>query len=199
MPCAPGYGHLLPRGLLREHQSSLKRADLILITRADKCSESELRQLREELGRIRGTDESVEVAFLPVRMIDLNGVSHDLATVKGKKTFAFCGIGNPAGFRQTVMRLAATCEIVKSFSDHHHYSSAELQKLGETASRLKADFVLTTQKDLVKIMPAAWTGPPLMALELGVQMGRGQEFLESHLRRLLTGSFRTKAVSTPPR
>jgi len=33
-----GYGHLLPRGLLREPRSALRRAGLIVITRADQAS-----------------------------------------------------------------------------------------------------------------------------------------------------------------
>ncbi|MFW6377956.1 MAG: tetraacyldisaccharide 4'-kinase, partial [Bacillota bacterium] len=44
-----GYNYLIPRGLLRENKSSLKRADGMVITRADQVSSSKLEEIIKEL------------------------------------------------------------------------------------------------------------------------------------------------------
>ena len=46
-----GYGRLLPRGLLRDRPSALRRAHAIVLTRTDQVSPGELQALREEVAR----------------------------------------------------------------------------------------------------------------------------------------------------
>ena len=180
-----GYGHVLPRGLLRESISGLRRADLVVITRADQCSSDQLQSLRDDLRRIRGIDDCVEVRFKPTHLVDVNWQSHALSSVVGKKAFAFCGIGNPDGFRKTVGSIGVNCDLIQEFPDHHHYQADDLAKLAKAARERSVDVVFTTQKDIVKISPEAWLGQPLFAVEIGVEFIRGAEFLESCLRKLL--------------
>lgn len=181
-----GYGHLLPRGLLREPLSELRRADLVLLTRADCATDEQRAEIRRELKRWRGTDDCVEVAFVPQRLLGLDGSVSPMSDLAGCRLFGFCGIGNPRGFRQTLEKLGAACEL-KPFPDHHHYSAAELAALSQAARDASADRVLTTLKDLVKIVPEAWTGPPLFAVDIGVEFPSGRELLESRLQRLIDG------------
>ena len=180
-----GYEHVLPRGLLREPMSGLCRADLIVITRADQCSADQLQALRDELRRIRGSDDCVEVAFKPTRLVDVNWQPHALGSVVGVKAFAFCGIGNPDGFRKTVSSLGVTCDLIQGFPDHYHYQAEDLAKLAKTAREHSVDVVFVTQKDIVKICANAWQGPPLFAVEIGVEFIRGRELLESRLQEIL--------------
>ncbi|HVV98901.1 MAG TPA: tetraacyldisaccharide 4'-kinase, partial [Planctomycetaceae bacterium] len=49
-----GYGSLLPRGLLREPGSSLRRAGLVVITRANQSTPAALQSLRAQIERLRG-------------------------------------------------------------------------------------------------------------------------------------------------
>ena len=180
-----GYGHVLPRGLLRESLSGLCRADLILITRANQCSERQRESLLQKLRHIRGTDAAIEVAFVPSQLVDLYGVSQPLSLAAGKKSFAFCGIGNPAGFRQTIASLPINSLQIQTFPDHYHYHQTDLEQLAKTAAHLGAQAVFTTQKDLVKIASTDWSGPPLYAIEIGVQFVRGASLLESRLHEVL--------------
>lgn len=177
-----GYGHVLPRGLLREPLKGLARADLILITRADQATAAQRDELRAVLRRYRGTDECVETAFRPTGLVDLRWETHSLDSIKGENVLAFCGIGNPIGFRHTVESLTGACEQFQAFPDHHHYEKADLQKLEELADKCSATAVLTTQKDLVKIGPDEWQGPPLRAIEIGAEFLSGFELLQSRLR-----------------
>lgn len=178
-----GYGHVLPRGLLRESLSGLRRASLVAITRADQVSENAREQLKQDLRRYTGREERIEIAFEPQRLIGLDGVGVSLDHVAGRSSLAFCGIGNPSGFRQTLASLEVEPQW-RSFPDHHHYSPMDLQNLTQAASAAGAECVLTTLKDLVKIPPEMWSGPPLFAVEIGVRFLSGESLLIDRLRRL---------------
>ena len=188
-----GYGHVLPRGLLREPLIGLKRADLIVLTRADQVSSDQLRALLDQLARVRGTDDAVQVAFVPQRLIALNADASNeqplaLEAVRGRRAFAFCGIGNPQGFARTVASLVDVGEfdpgLLRVFPDHHHYTERDLADVASAAQAARAEIVLTTMKDFVKLRPETWTGPPLYAIEIGVKFLAGRELLENRLREL---------------
>lgn len=180
-----GYGHLLPRGLLRESLSGLKRADVIVLTRVDQCTDQRRQSLHAELHRIRNSNECVEVAFTPQRLVDQNWNPQPLRFAIGKKAFAFCGIGNPQGFQRTVASMGTSSVTAQAFPDHHHYNENDLTGLAKQAKDRSADIVLTTQKDLVKIAPDAWHGPPLFAIEIGLEFVSGSELIVSRLQRLI--------------
>lgn len=178
-----GFGHLLPRGLLRESCSELRRADLVIVTRADQMSTNDRQRLQMDLERFRGTADCLEVAFRPKRLLGLDGSVRDLNSMARQTGFAFCGIGNPAGFRQTLATMQIEFDL-RSFPDHHHYTAEDLAALGADAHDLRVDLVLTTLKDLVKIPQAAWTGPPLYAVDIGVEFLSGEELLTDRLQKL---------------
>ncbi len=179
-----GFGHLLPRGLLRESRSGLRRADLVIVTRADQASTNDRQRLRMDLERFQCHAECLEVAFKPKRLLGLDGSIRELNSMAGQKGLAFCGIGNPEGFRQTLASLQIDCDL-QPFPDHHHYDARDLAALAAKAQVARTDLVLTTLKDLVKIPPTAWTGPPLYAVDIGVEFLSGEEPLTDRLRKLL--------------
>lgn len=186
-----GFGRVLPRGLLREPRSGLRRAGLVILTRADQCPESDRQCLRNELGLHAGNGDCVEVAFRPQRLTGLDGRQRALESVTGKNAGAFCGIGNPDGFRRTLSSLQVAADL-RVFPDHHHYTADDLAELAAMARKNSFEFVLTTLKDLVKIPLAAWTGPPLFAVEIGVQFLQGEELLISRLQAIVDESRKQK-------
>jgi tetraacyldisaccharide 4'-kinase len=104
-----------------------------------------------------------------------------LTTVSARRVAAFCGIGNPAGFRHTLS--AMDCEIVawREFPDHHTFTANEVAELSNMAASSKADVVVCTHKDLVKIQQEHLGNRPLWAITVDVQFLMGQASLESHL------------------
>ena len=178
-----GYDHVLPRGLLRESRSGLRRAGLILITRADQCSHFDRQQLNADVVESGGPSECVEIAFRPMRLVGLNGNIESLEFASRKKAIAFCGIGNPNGFRQTLASFGLVNEL-RNFADHYHYQPTDFLELAAMAKAASAEIVLTTLKDLVKIPLLLWTGPPLFAVDIGVEFLSGRDLLIDHLRRV---------------
>jgi tetraacyldisaccharide 4'-kinase len=181
-----GFGYLLPRGLLREPLSGLRRADLIALTRADLCPPAEKANVRARIAAIRGRDECVEVAFRPLGLVNATGATAALDAFGGRSVLGFCGIGNPDGFRQTLRQLGwdLVAGAFHSFPDHHHYTPSDLDHLGRSARETRADAVVTTLKDLVKLDQTELGGVPLWAVGIGVEVLSGSELLESALERV---------------
>jgi tetraacyldisaccharide 4'-kinase len=183
-----GYGAVLPRGLLREPLSGLRRADLAIITRADQVTVDERNQTRQVIQKHHPSMEISEAAFVPMRLVNAKGATASFAEFQGKPVAAFCGIGNPQGFLQTLRDggLRVQDSLFRTFADHHHYGEADLKSLAEWTGNERAIAILTTQKDLVKIPRTDLDGVPLWAVEIGVRWQAGEELLVDRLRKLLT-------------
>lgn len=185
-----GFGRLLPRGLLRESASGLRRADLIVITRADLAPALRLADLRREIAGITPAPV-VEVAFEPGRLIDCEGSETPVSSLGGRDCLAFCGIGNPEGFAATLRSAGISAEL-EVFPDHHHYTNAEFERLEHQAEALGAVALVTTLKDLVKL-PKGWPGGvPVLAVDQRVRVLQGDRELQQLLGRF--GDDRARAA-----
>ncbi len=147
-----GYGYLLPRGLLRETVSSLKRASFVCITRANLVSPDQLGAIRGLIARYLPEDRIAEVEFQPVGWRMLSGEVQPLAS-SDEPVLAFCGIGNPQGFRHTLQAAGVEIAELVEFPDHHHYGETDIARLAERADALNCHRLVTTHKDLVKLSP----------------------------------------------
>jgi len=141
-----GNGKLLPLGRLREPVKEVKRADTILITRP-----SGEDGLVEQLKKYNPHAHYFRSNVIPSQLVKQNGEQIATGTLSGKRIFAFCGIGNPGGFVQTLVRFGISLVGFKSFQDHHVYRHAEIDLIKEEATRTKADLIVTTEKDMVKL------------------------------------------------
>lgn len=150
-----GYGRLLPAGLLREPVIALKRADAAVITRCDQAGEAELDRLEDKLKLINPGMVIARSIHAPVCAKSINDREISLEELKGKKIFAFCGIGNPGAFFKTVEGLGAELVGSRVFDDHYHYTDNCLAGIFEQARALNAGLILTTQKDWFSILPSA--------------------------------------------
>ncbi|MFM9962893.1 MAG: tetraacyldisaccharide 4'-kinase [Planctomycetaceae bacterium] len=180
-----GYGHCLPRGLLREPIANIERADLVIVTRTDQVSAEELTAIRAELVRRNHIGTVIEVTFRPSQLINSAGQSKSLTDLLGQRVFGFCGIGNPESFEQTLRRPGLAVVGFESFPDHHHFTSDDLTRLGKQAKSANADVLLTTHKDLVKIPDTELAGRPLWAVQIGTEIVRGAPMLESRMWSIL--------------
>ncbi|HEV8066906.1 MAG TPA: tetraacyldisaccharide 4'-kinase [Planctomycetaceae bacterium] len=180
-----GAGHLLPRGLLREPRASLRRADAVILTRADQCSANDKARLITEIRGFWRDEAPIEARFRPTGLVNADG-AHAAIDSLGSVA-AFCGIGNPDGFRRTL--IAAGVERVaafRTFPDHHHYSDADLAELAIWVREQRASAAVTTQKDLVKIPRCRLGDVPLWAFTIRGEFPVGQERLFTLLHDLVT-------------
>ena len=180
-----GFNRLLPRGLLRESLKSLRRADLVILSRADLVSQRERVLIRSEAERRAGPLRWVEARHAPLDLINSEGLTSQLSELDGQSVVAFCGIGNPEGFRRTLVSLCGELLDFRIFPDHHEYKIGDLGSLQQWAHDFGANLVLTTQKDLVKLRVDHLGLVRLWALRIGLEIVAGEEILEDSLNRLL--------------
>jgi len=180
-----GLGYLFPRGLLREPVSSLRRASVVVLSRADLIDAAGRAAIRTEIEGQAGPRPWAEARHAPLDLVDGEGASSSLDLVEGKSVAAFCGIGNPEGFRRTLLPLCRDLLDLRVFPDHHFYSAADVRSLAQWATDLRADLVLTTQKDLVKLRASSLGPAPLRALRIGLEITAGGEIMDDVLARLL--------------
>lgn len=179
---------LLPRGLLREPVSGLKRAGVVLLTRCDQAAEPVERQrewLRQQVSA------GVPVVLSEHRPVELCRTAEEIQgfeLLNGRPVAAFCGIGNPDAFRQTLGRLGVTPTRFRSFPDHHGYTRADVDDLRRWVAELPGDgVVVTTQKDWVKLRLADLGGRPLWAVRVGLVITDGETDLVARLRGVVGG------------
>ncbi|MBN2131867.1 MAG: tetraacyldisaccharide 4'-kinase [Sedimentisphaerales bacterium] len=148
-----GYGRLLPAGLLREPLAGLARAHAVVLTRCDLVTDDQRLRIEKRLRRIHRELVIAASVHAPVGARMDQGDDIDLRELRNKKVLAFCGIGNPKAFFDTLQRLG--CVLVGSlgFDDHYHYTERCLREIHEKAKQCGAELVATTQKDWTKIAP----------------------------------------------
>lgn len=183
--CPWGHGWLLPRGLLREPRSALQRADFVILTRADQCSDEVLENLKAEVAQEVPPDRIACAVFRPQGLVNVSGETESLESVAGKTVWGFCAIGNPMGFRQTLENAGFCVAGMQIFPDHHHYAGDELEEIGAQAAKASADLILTTSKDLVKISEQRLSGVPVWSVEIGAEIIEGSEAFEEILRNII--------------
>lgn len=168
-----GYDHVFPRGMLREPVSGLRRADAVVLSRAD-LIEPAKREAIWRIVRCHAPDAVfVEAAHAPQALISAAG-----------PVAAFCGLGNPAGFRHTLEQCGCRVVGFREFPDHHRYTPEDEDSLSQWAEELDVSAVLCTCKDLVKISRDRLGTKPLRAVQIELELLAGQAALESRLRKI---------------
>lgn len=180
-----GYEHVFPRGTLREPLSGLRRAQVVALSRADLVSPAERDAIQARVRRYTSQAAWIEIEHRPRWLVGADGRQQAVETLAGRRVAAFCGIGNPAGFRQTLARLGAELAELREFADHHAYSREDVARLEQWVELLGVEIVVCTAKDLVKLRLNRIAGRPLWALAIEVEITSGREELERKLEPLL--------------
>ena len=158
-----GRDEVVPAGRLREPLTALRRADLFVVTRC----ESDLR-FEAISGRLRRYNPEAPVfrsRLSLYRWRDLR-TGAALEELPENKVAAFCGLGNPQTFWNTLQLLGVDIVFRWTFDDHHTYKPVELRRLAEQARQNGAKMLVTTEKDLINLpnqaedalgaLPLAW-------------------------------------------
>lgn len=149
--CPFGTGGLLPRGTLREPRRGLRRADLILITRADQVVDC--RDLREEIGRYAPNVPIMESIHAPECLYQIGTRELiGLEFLENKSVLAVCGIGNPESFAETLSSLNVSRVELLAFDDHCQYDETAVKKIFERQTESNSEIIVATKKDEQKLL-----------------------------------------------
>ncbi|MCC7408796.1 MAG: tetraacyldisaccharide 4'-kinase [Phycisphaeraceae bacterium] len=188
-----GYGRLLPRGLLREPTSSLRRADAVIVTRADQVSPAALAELDRQIERHAGRPPIAHTAHGWREYLDAQGRFIPIDVVRGEPVVGVCGLANPGAFERSLRQAAADVRHCMSFPDHHAYTPADVQRIASRARQSGAAAVVTSEKDWVKLRdidPAVWQGLAVRRAVLGLRWLDGLETFWGLIERAVPGPDR---------
>jgi tetraacyldisaccharide 4'-kinase len=167
-----GFGHVLPRGMLREPLNGLKRASAFLLTRTDQVDEATRTAIVEKLRHCKAGAPVYSSVHAPAHFrADDQPDSIPLDSLHGRRWFAFCGIGGPGGFVRQLEAIGGTNAGQRVFADHHEYTPGDLAALAAEAKRVDANVLITTEKDWVKLAALARPKdlPPIWHLDIEVR------------------------------
>jgi len=146
-----GFGHCLPRGLLREAPSALADAGAVVLTHADEAPPEIVEWLTEHLGSLAGGAPVHSAIHRPMGLIDESGSARPLEELRGRRVYAFCGLASPEHFFAALSRLGAHVTGRRALADHAVYTPRILAELADAARDAEAKVLVTTQKDHVKL------------------------------------------------
>lgn len=148
-----GYGKLFPSGLLREPVSSLERAHVFWLAKADLMDLSQKEHVIKRLQKDFGGRPIVESIYRPrcCRTLFGGGTAHPVGALSGALAMCVSGIGNPEAFESLVERLSGIAPHNFRFTDHHPFGEKDLRDVEDEALRKSVDVIITTEKDAVRI------------------------------------------------
>ncbi|MDP8260441.1 MAG: tetraacyldisaccharide 4'-kinase [Candidatus Gygaella obscura] len=146
-----GNSFLIPRGILRESKKAIKRADLVVFTKTDRCGNIDA--LVKEISVI-----NKKVAFVYSRHQALDFVNlingsrlHYLDFSKVEDICFVCGIADPSYFKHTLTDIGLNVGLSFVFPDHYRYTKDEFVKIVNECKRKGIKNIILTQKDAVKL------------------------------------------------
>jgi tetraacyldisaccharide 4'-kinase len=175
----------LPAGLRREPLSSLARADLVIVTRADMATPRQLELLRTQILSQAPGLPIIVASHQPRSLLQFPSEHFPLTRLRGSQVLAFCGIGNPQPFFDSLTTLGAQLVDTRTWPDHHAYTADDIQWLSSWHSEMPDVLLVCTVKDWVKIQVDNLAGRPVMAVEIELELLEGQDLLDAQLRKLL--------------
>ncbi len=186
-----GGKRVAPAGFLREPLVGIKRAQFVILNRADLISDTERAKVRSLVAKRvpsagwaeiaqRPQDvffyEKLEQGKLRVQHLAYAAWRNELAN---KRVVAFCGLGAPQGFIKTLQNEKIDVADTALFPDHCSYNDSELETLDSKLKETRAEAFVTTVKDFVKLSRYALRCPiPIYAIGIGVVFISGQEEFE---------------------
>lgn len=146
-----GAGRKLKPGLLREPVDSVNRADAVIITHSDLPDLSFVSDLTEFIRKSGFKGPFFKSCYVPACFYDASGIEIPKETIMSMKLIPMSGIGNPVSFEKSLDKIGITNPNPIRFNDHQQYSRREMELMNTAIDMDKADGIIITQKDLVKL------------------------------------------------
>lgn len=149
--------NLVPLGRGRETFTSLMRAQIIVITKANLATSEKINWLYQQIPDSKKSSTFFFDSFLgdPQIVFSPSGAAASSTDDLGKKPMvAFCGLAKPDLFFKMLQGQRSSKLVSEiSFSDHHAYTQPEIEQMISAHRNVK--HFMTTEKDYKKVL-AVW-------------------------------------------
>jgi len=132
---------MFPYGRLRESYSSLKRANVLLFTKADALSKTDREYLLEKALKI---NSKLKVFFSITEL-------YTSVDVKGKKVLPVSAIYNPMHFNDKLRAAGAVFEKYAAYADHYSFGKKDVDHIIKVKESAGAEYIVVTSKDIPKL------------------------------------------------
>lgn len=149
-----GNGKLIPRGILREPLSSLKRAGIFIFTKAgyDGDSVAKAQVLKNRIGAMNKNALIFTSSYIPTLLRDIiEERPIPISEMDGKPVALICAIADPESFEETVKSLGARVALRSYFLDHHKYTAGDMETIFNECKDKDIETIITTEKDVPKL------------------------------------------------
>ncbi|MDR2353227.1 MAG: tetraacyldisaccharide 4'-kinase [Deltaproteobacteria bacterium] len=178
-----GNGYVLPAGPLREPPEALEDADLTVA-------------VGHPASALRHFHPIFYAQLLAQRFRDLaSGEFYALDFLQNRRFAAFCGLGQPFRFKESLLNLSLTPVAFQAYPDHFVYQKKDLQFLRNLYHFCKLDYLVTTSKDAVKLEGLR---VPTLILEARFELDNPELFLETILSHLKLSPPKAPSDEAPP-
>lgn len=177
-----GFEKLVPAGLLREPLESLARATHFWIAKADVMPGEVRAGLLQRLERDFPGAPVIQSRYAPVGLAELEGGELlPVDRLKSRKAMCVSAVGAPEPFERLVGELAGVEPLAFRFTDHHPFGEGDLQQVEDEAIKSRADVIVTTEKDAVRIPGFFTPSCRWFALVVKIEIMSGGEHVEEIL------------------
>lgn len=163
-----GNSYLLPAGILREPKKALARADAFIIVDESGESDKTHWDLPDHVPIFRARKIVAGIKSLDGKSVDMGG----------KKVVAFCGIGNPESFYNSLNDVDCDIRGFMKFRDHHIYKQSDIYKITNKYKTENCHAAVTTLKDAVKLEQIWPPDIPCYYLEITIKFEKEAGFLK---------------------
>ena len=154
--CPFGNGQVIPAGSMREPMSAFRRADIIVLTKANQAKAGAIEEIKGKISPYV-TEDRIFVADIKLESWIAREAGGGERTVEDEgfvpegKYIALSAIGNPGGFYQFLDELGVAVAERRTYRDHHILTENEIAELEKLAAEIGADGFVCTEKDLANM------------------------------------------------
>jgi tetraacyldisaccharide 4'-kinase len=179
----------LPAGRLREPLDALSRADALVVPDGDEVPRVALESLSGDapvyrMARALGVPRLVEPWGAPPRV------------PREAPVLALAGIARPERFFDALAADGWHVAVRMPFPDHHRFTGDDVDRVAAAARDAGCALVLTTEKDLMRLLPLRPLPVPVAWVPLQVDLSPAESFVSWMAERL--EAARASRASRPP-
>ncbi len=176
-------GRVLPAGLLREPMDALAEAGVFIINKADQARN--VPDIRTMLAKRNPRAPVIESQYKPVGLKDMaSGRRVKSSQLEGIPVGALSGIGNPHSFVRTLESFKVLVRHAYALGDHYVYTKRALREIVEDARRRGLLYLVTTEKDEVKLPRELGEEIPVLVLEIEWHVTGGKNHWQTLLKSM---------------
>lgn len=188
--CPFGNGRIVPAGILRETPESLRRADMVILTKVEQIDEASLVATKKTLSRWLAP-ENIFTARVKLEswLVLENGVWRDCElewgqSVPSGRHIAFSAIANPDSFKRSLQSFGIDILDHCVYRDHHRFSWKDIDELERRAGELGANGFVCTEKDMHNLPEDPILLLPLYVPRITVSLDDPARFWKAAARKL---------------